>query len=236
MVRAKYQEIEEELRKQITTGYYQIGDLIPKELDLAARYQVSRPTISHAVQNLVNQGFLERRKHVGTIVKQIKIAQEFTHIIQSYNSEMRKKGLTAQTQVLYFNKTKATKEVSQALKIAEGDEVYKLVRLRSADKTPILVVTTYLPAKYLDDFNDFDFSIQSLYYELEERNVPIIHVKRKLEVKVANEMVADLLGIKKNDPVFYFHTYGYSKNEVPIEYSISTYRGDDNYFLIELKK
>ena len=102
MTKAKYQEIEEILRKQITDGSYQTGDLIPKEVELAAKYEVSRPTISHAVQGLVNQGYLERRKHVGTIVKQTKIAQEFTHVIQSYDCEMKQKGLTAQTQVLYF--------------------------------------------------------------------------------------------------------------------------------------
>ena len=73
------------------------------------------------------------------------------------------------------------------------------------------------------------------FAELRKRNLPVVHVKRKLEVKAANEMTADLLDIKEQDPVFYFHTYGYTKNEVPIEYSIATYRGDENYFLIDLK-
>ncbi len=64
MTKAKYQQIEEILRRQITNGHYQEGDLIPKEFDLAEKYQISRPTIRHAVQDLVNQGYLERRKHV----------------------------------------------------------------------------------------------------------------------------------------------------------------------------
>ena len=125
MTKAKYQEIEEILRKQITDGHYQTGDLIPKEIELAAKYQVSRPTISHAVQDLVNQGYLERRKHVGTIVKQTKIAQEFIHVIQSYDREMEQKGLTAPTQVLYFKKAEPTEEVRQALELKDDDEVYK---------------------------------------------------------------------------------------------------------------
>lgn len=236
MTKAKYQEIEEILCKQITDGSYQTGDLIPKEVELAAKYEVSRPTISHAVQGLVNQGYLERRKHVGTIVKQTKIAQEFTHVIQSYDCEMKQKGLTAQTQVLYFKKAKPTEEVRQALKLKANDEVYKLTRLRSADGSPNVVVTTYLPVKYLTDLGQIDFSTQSLYQELSKRDLSVIHVKRKLEVKAANEITADLLDIAENDPVFYFHTYGYTKKEIPIEYTIATYRGDENYFLIDLKK
>lgn len=236
MTKAKYQEIEEILRNRIISGHYKIGDLIPKELDLVAKYHVSRPTISHAIQDLVNQGYLERRKHVGTIVKQTKISQEFTHVIQSYNSEMTEKGLTAHTQVLFFKKVSASAEVAQALNLSEKAPVYKLTRLRSVDQNPIVVVTTYLPAEKLPDFEQIDFASRSLYQELKNRALPIIHVKRKLEVKMADEMTADLLNIKEKDPVFYFHTYGYSKNELPMEYSIATYRGDENYFMIDLKK
>lgn len=224
------------MRRQITNGHYQEGDLIPKEFDLAEKYQVSRPTIRHAVQDLVNQGYLERRKHVGTIVKQTKIGQEFTHVLQSYNSEMSQKGLIAQTQVLFFKKEKASAEVAKALDLTENAPVYKLTRLRSADGNPIVLVTTYLPASKLSDFEKIDFTQQSLYQELEKRSLPIVHVKRKLEVKSADEMTANLLNIEEKVPIFYFHTYGYTKGEVPLEYSIAMYRGDENYFVIDLKR
>ena len=236
MTKAKYQQIEEILRRQITNCHYQEGDLIPKEFDLAEKYQVSRPTIRHAVQDLVNQGYLERRKHVGTIVKQTKIGQEFTHVLQSYNSEMSQKGLIAQTQVLFFKKEKASAEVAKALDLTENAPVYKLTRLRSADGNPIVLVTTYLPASKLSDFEKIDFTQQSLYQELEKRSLPIVHVKRKLEVKSADEMTANLLNIEEKVPIFYFHTYGYTKGEVPLEYSIAMYRGDENYFVIDLKR
>ena len=42
------------------------------------------------------------------------------------------------------------------------------------------------------------------------------------------------LKIKENDPVFYFHSYGYTKKDQKIEYSIATYRGDLNSFIIDL--
>lgn len=149
---------------------------------------------------------------------------------------MTAKGLTAQTQVLFFKKTFASEEVAKALNLSEKTTVYKLTRLRSVDQNPIVVVTTYLPAEKLPDFEKIDFTHKSLYQELKNRDLPIIHVKRKLEVKVADEMTADLLNIKEKDPVFYFHTYGYSNKELPMEYSIATYRGDENYFMIDLKK
>lgn len=136
----------------------------------------------------------------------------------------------------FFKKEKASAEVAKALDLTENAPVYKLTRLRSADGNPIVLVTTYLPASNLSDFEKIDFTQQSLYQELEKRSLPIVHVKRKLEVKSADEMTANLLNIEEKVPIFYFHTYGYTKGEVPLEYSIAMYRGDENYFVIDLKR
>ena len=70
---AKYKEIQNQLLNDIKTGKYSEGELIPKEVDLAQELNVSRPTIRHAIQNLVNAGYLERRKKRGTIGKHTKI-------------------------------------------------------------------------------------------------------------------------------------------------------------------
>lgn len=236
MTQAKYQGIEELLLKEITAGKYKIGQLIPKEMDLAAKHNVSRPTVRHALQDLVNQGYLERKKHLGTIVKRNKIAQEFTHVIESYNHEMQHNGLRGETKVLFFAKINAPKTVAKAMKLENGTEVYKLTRLRYADREPVVLVTTFLPAKILPDFDNIDFNKQSLYQELAKCGLAIVHVKRKLEVKTADAESANLLDIDQNSPVFYFHTHGYSSGEQLLEYSIATYRGDLNYFLIDLHK
>lgn len=236
MTQAKYQEIEDMLLKEIAVGKYPVGQLIPKEMDLVAKYQVSRPTVRHALQDLVNKGYLERKKHAGTIVKRNKIAQEFTHVVESYSHEMQHNGLRAETKVLFFAKITAPKAVAQAMKLKEGTEVYKLIRLRYANHEPVVLVTTFLPAKVLPDFDKTDFTKQSLYRELAKRNLAVVHVKRKLEVKTAGSEVANLLDIDQNSPVFYFHTQGYTQKEKLLEYSIATYRGDLNYFLIDLHK
>ncbi|KES15892.1 Transcriptional regulator [Gilliamella apicola SCGC AB-598-I20] len=101
--------IQQDLLKKIQSGEYAQGQLIPKESELTDIYQVSRPTVRQAIQFLVNDGFLERRKRRGTIVKQQKINQEFTHIIESYDSEMNRKGLHPTTKVLTFKVDKATR-------------------------------------------------------------------------------------------------------------------------------
>lgn len=232
----KYLEIQNLLLQRIKNGDYQEGQLIPKEVDLAEQLNVSRPTVRHAIRNLVQGGYLERRKKRGTIVTQTKIKQQFTHVIESYNTEIQNNGLVAKTQVLNFSTEKASDEVAEALTIKPNTEVYKLVRLRSADNKPVVFVITYLPIAQLPDLQKIDFTHHSLYSELAKAGLEITHVSRKIEVHPATEEEAQLLETDIKAPIFYFHTIGFTKDHRALEYSIASYRGDLNYFMVEIDK
>lgn len=231
---AKYEEIQKILLEKISNGTFPVGSIIPKELELAKKYNVSRPTINHAIQNLVKDGFLEQRKKRGTIVKRNKIEQEFTHVIKSYNDEMEENGLQAKTKVLFFDLVNPPLEVQEALDLTEEDQVYKLIRLRFANDSPIVLVTTYLPASPLPNLKNIDFNKNSLYDELDSRNLSIKHVIRKLEVVNADKTASTFLNIEPNSAVFLFHTTGFTNKKKKLEYSIATYRGDKNYFIIDI--
>ena len=74
---AFYLDIKKDLLDKILSGVYQQGSIIPNEYELAEIYNVSRPTIRKAVQILVDEGYLEKRKKRGTIVCDPTIRQEF---------------------------------------------------------------------------------------------------------------------------------------------------------------
>lgn len=143
----KYTIIEHDLLTKIKNGTYKPDTLIPKETELMEIYHVSRPTVRQAIQALVNKGLLAKRKRRGTIVVQNKISQEFAHVIESYNDEVKNKGLTPRTHVILLQKELPTQEVYNSLKITKDDYVFKLVRLRYADDQPVVLVTSYIPYK-----------------------------------------------------------------------------------------
>lgn len=231
-----HQQIEIDLRHKIQNGTYPEKQLIPKEVELAQYYRVSRPTIRQAVQALVDQGFLEKRKRRGTMVKRAKIGQAFTHVISSYNQEIDATGMKPRTKVLVFKAEPATVEVAQQLALPVAAPVYKLVRLRYADQTPVVLVTTYIPQARFPNFTELDFSQTSLYATFAAHQQAVVRVRRKLEVLVADETSADLLDVEIGAPLFYFHTQGYTAAALPIEYSIAKYRGDLNYFRLEIEQ
>lgn len=67
---AAYQIIFQDLDKKIRTGYWKEGQQLPTELALSEQYGVSRITVRHALQLLVDRGIILRQQGKGSIVAQ----------------------------------------------------------------------------------------------------------------------------------------------------------------------
>jgi GntR family transcriptional regulator, hexuronate regulon transcriptional repressor len=63
-----YQTVAEKLAGAIADGHYQIGDRLPPERELAASFEVSRPTIREAIIALELDGLIEARMGSGVYV------------------------------------------------------------------------------------------------------------------------------------------------------------------------
>lgn len=229
-----YLKVKSDLLEKITSGFYKEGDLIPTEHELSDIYSVSRPTVRQAIQLLVDDGYLEKRKKRGTIVCARKIQQRFTQIISSFDKEMSSKGLISKTKVLSFKLEKPNIKVIDKLGLDEKDMVFKLIRLRYSDEQPNVLVTTFIPQKLFPSLIDVDFNTNSLYETFDKLGNPISRIFRKLETIKADETVADLLDIEIGDPIFYFKSVGLNNKGKAIEFSISKYRGDINSFTFEI--
>ena len=71
-----YEDIAHDLLEAIHRGQYPVGGLIPTELELAARYEVSRQTVRAAMRRLTELGAVSRRKGSGTRVETREHPQE----------------------------------------------------------------------------------------------------------------------------------------------------------------
>ena len=67
-----YEQLKNLLQSQISSGVYSIGERLPAEAELCAKYEVSRVTVRRALDDLVADGALERRQGKGTYVAPIK--------------------------------------------------------------------------------------------------------------------------------------------------------------------
>ena len=82
-----------------------VGESIPSERQLSADLGVSRLTVRAALDELVREGYLVRRRGSGTFVSEPKIAQELT--LTSFTDDMRARGMTPASLRLKRSKRKA---------------------------------------------------------------------------------------------------------------------------------
>lgn len=233
---ALYSTIKDDLLAKIKNGTYKEGEVIPSEVELAKMYGVSRPTIRQALQILANDGYVEKRKRRGTIATKPKIAQGFTMSVKSFQDDMSKEGHTIRTMVILLKREQANEEVASNLGIQQGDEVYKLVRLRYVDEKPNVFVESYIPANLFPDFEAHDFETQRMYGVMQECGHPVSQAHRRIEVIKAESSNATLLDVEVGDPLFLFHTVGRDADGRAVEYSIATYRGEDNSFELNVSR
>lgn len=231
-----YDQIKDDLLSKIKDGTYPEGQTIPSELELAEMYGVSRPTIRQALQILVNDGYLEKRRRRGTVVTKPKVSQSFTMSISSFEDAMRLAGRLPKTKVLMFKRERANAEVEKRLELARGQDVFKLVRLRYADDLPNVFVESYIPCTLYPGLDSFDFNESSLYAAMDTCGNPVMTARRRLEVIKADGAAAALLDVEAGDPLLLFHTVARDANGTAVEYSVATYRGESNSFELNVSR
>ncbi len=229
-----YYQLKEILLEEIKQA--RAGEAFPTELELCKQFDISRPTVRQAINELVIEGYLTRMKGKGTFIAGPKIKQDFLIVLKSFIEEMKEKGLTPSTEVLEFAEAECDEKVAHALQIPDGAKVAKLTRLRFADETPIVLVVTFLPLDKLPGILSQDFTNNSLYEIIRtDYGYTIDRATRILEARAASEE-ATLLQIKPGEPVQFIQTIAYLDTGAPIEYSLAEYRGDKSEFTFELTK
>lgn len=230
-----YTRIKDNLLERIKTGVYPINSVLPSEIELAKEYNVSRATIRQAIQMIVSEGYLDRRRRRGTIVVQPKVSQSFAMDILSFNDDIRHMGRTPRTHVLLCKQERARDHIADKLELKKGSNVLKLVRLRYVDDVPNVFVETYLPIETFPGLAEVDFETESFYHQMKQYGSPIKTIIRTFEALKADEALATLLDLAEGDPIIRFETLSRNAEKLPIEYSIASYRGESNSFSIRLE-
>lgn len=226
-----YFQLKELILSEIKNGNYQSGSMIPTENEFSETFQISRTTVRQAITELVQEGWLYRVKSKGTFVAEPKLTQDFVTKLESFSQQMNRLGKTARTEVLEFTTMKATESIARSLNLTEDDTVIFLHRKRFADNEPILTLRTYLPYKECSFLMDKDFTKESLYELLcQKEETRICWIRRKIEAVEATAFDAEHMNIKKGQPIHFFSSVGYNCNDKPLEYSLARYRGDRNSF------
>lgn len=194
-----YHQLAHQLKDAISTGALPKGTFLGNELVLAEQWKVSRPTVRRAIQDLVDDGLLVRRRGVGTQVVNDQVRRPFT--LTSLYEDLIASGRQPTTSVISIEAVKAPVEIAEALGVKAGTRVIHLRRLRSAGSQPLAVMNNWLPVDLGGDLTTEALEARGLYSLLRDRGVRPHYAVQRLGARAANDDEAALLGIKTGAPL-----------------------------------
>src|SRR5687768_9494502 len=144
-----------------------IGSAIPSERQLSADLGVSRLTVRAALDELVREGYLVRRRGSGTFVSEPKIAQELT--MTSFTEDMRRRGIIASSRTLDLSIVPAGARLGRLLNVSPSEPIVVAKRLRLADEETMAIETLHVRDSIIPGLSKADLEQSSFYTLLRER-------------------------------------------------------------------
>jgi GntR family transcriptional regulator len=225
-----YQRIQAAIRKRIETGQLRPGDAVTSERDLAKLHQVSLMTARHALATLEREGFVERRRGIGTFVATPKI--HFNKLM-SYTEQMAARSLVAASKVLQAKIVENEPEVAARLSLLPTAPIIKLERLRHAAEEPFALETCYLSSEAFPDLLSSPLGRESLFSILERNyDVKLGYADEEIDATAADPRTADLLGVPRREPLLRIRQVIYSTAGKPLLYVLGIYRSDRHNLVI----
>lgn len=229
-----YSRVETILAGEIADGDLKVGDQLPTEDSLIARFGVSRITVRRAIQNLVSRGLVEIRRGKGTFVAEPKITQDLKEL-SGFVEDMHALGRKPTARVIGKEIMSADATVAHQLALTRGERVVRIRRVRLADGVPLSFDETYLPLEIGKKIITNDLKIEPIFSLLERKyNVPLIEAEYKLDAVEAENEVAAALKVKQHSPIFRIERTSYSTGSRPVDYERLHYRGDLVQFVTRL--
>lgn len=227
-----YIQIHNEIRKEIESGKWTVGERIPSERQLSQDFDVSRMTLRQAIQTLVDEGILQRQVGSGTYVASSKVQEKMSGTT-SFTEITEGQGKKPSSKTVSYHVADPSISEMKKLKLQDGDQVLRMERIRYADKQPICFEVATIPVDIVNSLNKKDIT-SSLYKALEDKaGLKLGNATQTVSAILASEKIANFLNVKRGSAILRVRQVTTLDDERPFEYVRSQYAGDRFEFYLE---
>lgn len=229
-----HMQAEELLRKIIADPQYTDGKFLPNEVDLAKQLAISRTTLRQALNKLVYEGLLIRKKGIGTKVAGASVSSKSNNWL-SFSQEMQARGIPIKNFELHISWVNPDEQIANFFEISTDKKILKLERLRGRVEGAFVYFVSYFhPRVGLTGDEDFK---RPLYEILEKDYSAIANLsKEEISARAADKFIAGKLEIEPNSPILFRKRFVYDQGDRPIEFNLGYYRADSFIYTIESRR
>jgi len=224
----RHLQIAELLRGRIREGAWTTGERLPSEQAFCAEFRVSRPTVRHALDLLLQEGLISREQGRGTFATPVGSLPQRFRVIGSIE-DMLALGEETWFKPLTREAVPSTAAVARALRLDAGDLVVQFTGVRHTDETPFQFVTAYLPGGLGRAILDEDLTKTSVIGTVEEKlGLPVRYLEQQVDVAPAPRVVSEFLGVPRRAPLLLFRRTYFTNGGRPVEHAL-TYHVAERY-------
>lgn len=206
------------MRQRILAGEWEAGAQLPAEDEIARLFGVSRATVREAVADLVVQGYLVKRRGIGTFVREKRAISSVLESLISITELIERHGFRAGTRDLQITARPAAQHEKERFAAWKTDSVVEITRVRTADGVPVLYCVDVFPAQFLPE--DPQLVSESLFRYLEDHwNQVVIFAQTEIDVVRASEKMASSLDIDPGAPLLCLRQAHYNQNSTLLLWS-----------------
>lgn len=220
-----YVQIKDILKQRIQDGDYDVHERLPSESEMMKVFGVSRITVRQALRDLHRDGLVFSVQGKGTFVSRPKAVQDIQRL-QGFGEAMTPQGYETSARVIGMQETRASAEVSNALKLSRNVDVVELTRIRFLNREPISLDKSYFPLDIGQKLQGRDLTMDIFPILENEFSVGLGHADLKIEAISADEELATQLNLELGGAVLRIQRLVFSNTGTPIDFEYLSYRGD----------
>jgi len=229
-----YQQIKALILQGLQAGQWKPGDLIPSEIELAARFRVSQGTVRKAIDELAAEHLVVRRQGRGTFVA----THAEQHVQYRFLRLLPDQGDTssegpAQRSIIDCKRQRAPADVARTLGLRTGDSVLQVRRVLSFQGVPTILEDLWLPGSAFKGLTAERLAThQGAMYALFETEfgVRMVRADEKLRAVAADEHAAERLQVPIGSPLLSVERVAYTYQDAPMELRRGLYRTDTHHY------
>lgn len=234
-----YEQIKRLITRSLSDGEWQPGAMIPSEMALAQRFQVSQGTVRKAINELVAENMLMRRQGKGTFV--VTHADDGTSYRFLHLRNLADEQAYPQSEFIGFGRIKADAQVAKRLGIRTGSALVNLQRVLMLAGKAVVYDDIRLPAALLkgissamveEHVNAYKGTLYSLYET--QYQIRIISAQERIRGALADAHIASLLGVVVGAPLLCIERVAFTYKHQPVEWRMSYVNTEQHYYFDEL--
>ncbi|WP_371374092.1 histidine utilization repressor [Thalassotalea aquiviva] len=223
MAQPKFNQIKQHIRAQIELGHWLENHKVPSENELASEFDVSRMTARRALQELTDEGVLNRSQGSGTFVANFK-SQSSLLEIRNIKEEVEQAGHQYSAKQLRLSEEVADSVIAAQLEQDPGSTVFLSEVLHFQNHLPIQLEQRYVNPHLVPLYIEQDFSTITPHEYLTEE-APLTEAKHQVEAIMVDDTIQQLLAIDAGQPCLRVKRHTWSRAGV-VSFAILTAPGD----------